>query len=108
MTKYKWLLIFLAILAGGLLAWWMYKPVATPQDLYESFERTEQTSREALGGVQEILAIPQQVRQEVKQGAMEIQTRIVSFSDAERIAELERIISIGNRVLSEGDYRNVQ
>ena len=26
MTKYKWLLIFLAILAGGLLAWWMYSP----------------------------------------------------------------------------------
>ena len=26
MTKYKWLLIFLAILAGGLLAWWLFKP----------------------------------------------------------------------------------
>ena len=108
MTKYKWLLILSALVAGGLLAWWLFKPVPTPQDLYESFEHTEQASREALGGVQEIRAIPQQVRQEVKQGAMEIQTRVVSYSDAERIAELERIISIGNRVLSEGDYRNVQ
>ena len=26
MTKYKWLLIFLAILAGSLLAWWLFKP----------------------------------------------------------------------------------
>lgn len=27
MTKYKWLLIFSALVAGGLLAWWLFKPV---------------------------------------------------------------------------------
>jgi len=26
MTKYKWLLILSVIVAGGLLAWWLFKP----------------------------------------------------------------------------------
>ncbi len=61
MTKYKWLLIFLAILAGGLLAWWMYKPVPTnPVD-----EQLEYIKYEIEQMEQRVNQLDQRVRKEV-------------------------------------------
>jgi len=62
MTKYKWLLIFLAILAGGLLAWWMYKPVPiNPVDAQLEYIKYEIEQME-----QRVNRIDQKVRKEVE------------------------------------------
>lgn len=61
MTKYKWLLIFLAILAGSLLAWWLYKPVPTnPVD-----EQLEYIKYEIEQMEQRVNQLDQRVRKEV-------------------------------------------
>jgi len=60
-NKYKWLLIFLAILAGGLLAWWLYKPVPTnPVD-----EQLEYIKYEIEQMEQRVNQLDQRVRKEV-------------------------------------------
>lgn len=61
MTKYKWLLIFSALVAGGLLAWWMYKPVPTnPVD-----EQLEYIKYEIEQMEQRVNQLDQRVRKEV-------------------------------------------
>ena len=59
MTKYKWLLIFLAILAGGLLAWWLYKPVPVDPIVEEMMFEIEALE-------QRVNRIDQKVRKEVE------------------------------------------
>jgi len=59
MTKYKWLLIFSALVAGGLLAWWLHRPppVVAPivQEMMHEVEALEQR----------VNALDQRVRKEV-------------------------------------------
>lgn len=59
MTKYKWLLIFLAILAGGLLAWWLFKPAPVDPIVEEMMFEIEALE-------QRVNRIDQKVRKEVE------------------------------------------
>lgn len=58
MNKYKWLLIFLAILAGSLLAWWLFKPAPVDPIVEEMMFEIEALE-------QRVNRIDQKVRKEV-------------------------------------------
>ena len=74
MTKYKWLLIFLAILAGGLLAWWLHRPppVVAPivQEMMHEVEALEQR----------VNALDQRVRKEVGKIRETVKQEVSSMS----------------------------
>ena len=59
MTKYKWLLIFSALVAGGLLAWWLFKPAPVDPIVEEMMFEIEALE-------QRVNRIDQKVRKEVE------------------------------------------
>ena len=73
MTKYKWLLIFLAILAGGLLAWWLYKPVPVDPIVEEMMFEIEALE-------QRVNRIDQKVRKEVESIRATVKQEISSLT----------------------------
>jgi len=76
MTKYKWLLIFSAIIAGGLLAWWLFKPVPTnPVD-----EQLEYIKYEIEQMEQRVNRIDQKVRKEVESIRATVKQEISSLT----------------------------
>ena len=76
MTKYKWLLIFSALVAGGLLAWWMYKPVPTnPVD-----EQLEYIKYEIEQMEQRVNQLDQRVRKEVGKIRETVKQEVSSMS----------------------------
>ena len=76
MNKYKWLLIFLAILAGSLLAWWLYKPVPiNPVDAQLEYIKYEIEQME-----QRVNRIDQKVRKEVESIRATVKQEISSLT----------------------------
>ena len=73
MTKYKWLLIFLAILAGGLLAWWMFKPAPVDPIVEEMMFEIEALE-------QRVNRIDQKVRKEVESIRATVKQEISSLT----------------------------
>ena len=73
MTKYKWLLIFLAILAGGLLAWWLFKPVPVDPIVEEMMHEVEALE-------QRVNALDQRVRKEVGKIREDVKQEISSLT----------------------------
>ena len=72
MTKYKWLLIFSALVAGGLLAWWLHRPpsVNTVDVLREEMRQELQKRDERITEIdnrvrKEVGKIRETVKQEV-------------------------------------------
>jgi len=73
MTKYKWLLIFLAILAGGLLAWWLFKPAPVDPIVEEMMFEIEALE-------QRVNRIDQKVRKEVESIRATVKQEISSLT----------------------------
>ena len=73
MTKYKWLLIFLAILAGSLLAWWLFKPAPVDPIVEEMMFEIEALE-------QRVNRIDQKVRKEVESIRATVKQEISSLT----------------------------
>jgi hypothetical protein len=73
MTKYKWLLIFLAILAGGLLVWWLFKPAPVDPIVEEMMFEIEALE-------QRVNRIDQKVRKEVESIRATVKQEISSLT----------------------------
>jgi len=72
-TKYKWLLIFLAILAGSLLAWWLFKPAPVDPIVEEMMFEIEALE-------QRVNRIDQKVRKEVESIRATVKQEISSLT----------------------------
>lgn len=98
-SKAFWIscLVFLAV---GSIVWFLRhpRPQVSPQEI-QDLQQQVQVVQE---GFQELLAIPEQVRKEVGQGAREIVVRVESHTTDDRLRELDRIIELGKSVLAGG------
>ena len=76
MTKYKLLLIFSALIAGGLLAWWLFKPVPiNPVDVQLEYIKYEIEQME-----QRVNDIDTRVRKEVGKIRETVKQEVSSMS----------------------------
>ena len=73
MTKYKWLLIFSALVAGGLLAWWLFKPAPVDPIVEEMMFEIEALE-------QRVNRIDQKVRKEVESIRATVKQEISSLT----------------------------
>ena len=75
-TKYKYLLIFAALIAGGFTAWWFFKPVPVdPVEVQLEYIKNEIKQME-----QRVNAIDQKVRKEVESIRATVKQEISSLT----------------------------
>lgn len=98
-SKAFWISCLVFLVAGSIV--WILrhqKPQVSPQELLA----LQQQVQAVQVGFQEIRAIPEQVRREVRQGAREIVVRVEGHTTDDRLRELDRIIELGKSVLAGG------
>ena len=103
MTKYKLLLIFSALIAGGLLAWWLFKPVPiNPVDVQLEYikyeiEQMEQRVNDIDTRVRKEVG---KIRETVKQEVSSMSTDGVADALNAELAEFRRLDVPSGRVIN--------
>ena len=94
------LIMAVVLLAGCWFGWREYKASQVPTDGQHLVEISLEQLQNINAGIQQVLAVPAQVRREVRQGVQAVVVRVGDYDSDARGAELERIIGIGRDIRS--------
>ena len=91
MTKYKWLLIFSALVAGGLLAWWLFKPAPVDPIVEEMMFEIEALEQRVNRIDQKVRKEVGKIREDVKQEISTLTRDDVADALNAELAEFRRL-----------------
>lgn len=104
-----WVKILIVIAGIGIGVAYRYYGGPSDSDEYTDAQQAIDTIQAQVAdlqfGISEILAVPEQVRKEVRHNVQTVVHEIADYSVADRVAELERISRLGGEVRS-GRYDN--
>jgi len=101
-SKWLWVAAAVALAIGAGLAWRSFRtdPAPTVEEAVQGIQTTVDTLQ---AGLDQVLAVPEQVRREVRRNVQNVVQEVADYSVADRLSELERISRLGGAIRTGGN-----